>query len=668
MVDLEGRRLGRYELRQLIGRGGMADVYLGYDPRFERDIAVKVFKRQDEEMLRRFVREARLMASLRNTHLMPVYDTGEDRIDGVPHYYIVMPMMSGGTLRARIRRSPLTLTEVCHYLNSIADALDYIHSQGIIHRDIKSSNVLLGSNSNGDCYLADFGIAHISTDATQLTSTGNVLGTVDYVAPELFEPHHKADVLSDLYSLGVLLFEMVTGQLPFRGDTQIVVVAMHVSKAPPSPRMFVPNIPPQVERVMLRSLEKNPGRRYQSATELADAFCQAVSGHITQDLRDEPVGTAAWGEEDAAARTERAEPIILPPASVEPRMARSAQAAYPAGNYPYTPAEYQAQSYPTQVPLPTPPERKRGRIVAVLALVTLLIVVVPIAYIALHPLGNTSTVVTPTTPAGTIAPTPNLTATARVNGATATAQAAVNATATAQARATATMQAVKNATATAIVAPTATEQAQVTATAGVVQTVTAGTPSYADTLTSANNPTTLNAKWDSDKTQCVFASDGYHVQQKASGIGGLKGCIETGYTYTNMAVSVDMAIISGHTGGVFFRANNQTLGGSYAGYLFEIDTQGNYKISHSPDYSLNIGEVALQDWTPSLALKVGTNVKNRLVVVANGSMLDFYVNNVFLKEIQDTTYTSGNIAFLATTVSGGTDADVLYTNLQVFAK
>jgi serine/threonine protein kinase len=112
MVDLEGRRLGRYELRQLIGRGGMADVYLGYDPRFERDIAVKVFKRQDEEMLRRFVREARLMASLRNTHLMPVYDTGEDRIEGVTHYYIVMPMMSGGTLRARIRRSPLTLTEV----------------------------------------------------------------------------------------------------------------------------------------------------------------------------------------------------------------------------------------------------------------------------------------------------------------------------------------------------------------------------------------------------------------------------------------------------------------------------------------------------------------------------------------------------------------------------
>lgn len=664
MADLEGKKLGRYELRQIVGRGGMADVYLGYDPHFARDIAVKVFKRQDEEMLKRFVREARLMASLRNIHLMPVYDTGEDRIDGLPYYYIVMPMMSGGTLRARIRRSSLTLTEACHYLNSIADALDYIHSQGIIHRDIKASNVLL--DANGECYLSDFGIAHTSTDATQLTSTGDILGTVDYVAPELFEPHHKADVLSDLYSLGVLLFEMVTGQLPFRGDTQIVVVAMHVSKPPPSPRMFVPNIPPQVERVMLRSLEKNPGRRYQSATELADAFCQAVSGRITQDL-EEPVGAAVWGEEDAAASTVRAEPIILPPPAVGPRMVRSAQAPSSPANYPYAPTPYQPQVYPAQIPT-IPPERKRGRIVAVLALLALLVVIVPIAYIALaHPLGNTAPVSTSTTVAhATTAPTANLTGTAKVNGATATAQAASKATAVTQARVTATAQAMQNATATAIVAPTATVQAQVTATAGVVQTVTAGTPSYADTLTNANNPTTLNAKWDNDKTHCIFASDGYHVQQKAGALGVLKGCIETGNTYTNMVVSVDMAIIGGQTGGVFFRVNNQALGGTYAGYLFEVNTQGKYKLSYSPDFSLS--DTALQDWTDSLALKVGTNVKNKLVVSANGATLDFYVNNVFLKEIPDTNYTSGNIAFLATTVSGGTDGDVVYTNLQVFAK
>ncbi len=547
-------------------------------------------------------------------------------------------------------------------MNDIADALDYVHSQGIIHRDIKSSNVLL--NADERCYLSDFGIARISTDVTQLTSTGNVLGTVDYVAPELFEPHYKADVLSDLYSLGVLLFEMVTGQLPFRGDTQIVVVAMHMSKPPPLPRTFVPNIPPQVERVMLRALEKNPALRYQSATELADAFCQAVSSRRTQDL-PEQVGAAVWGEDDAAARTVRAEPVILPPTSI----GSQAQVPRSAGSYPYAPAAYQSQVYPVQASQQLlSPERKRGRIVAALALVTLLAVVVPIAYLALaHLSGNTASPLTPTTAANAPAQTPDLTATARVNGTTATAQAATNATATVHARATATAQAMKNATATAIVAPTATAQAQVAATVGVVQTATAGTPSYADTLTNADNPTTQKAKWDTDTTHCVFEADGYHVQQKAAVLGnGLRGCIETGYTYANLAVSVDMSIIGGHTGGLFFRVNNQALGGSYAGYLFEVDTQGNYKISYSSNF--NLGNVALQDWTPSQALKGGTNVKNTLVVWANGTRLDFYANTVFLTEIQDTNYLTGNIAFLATTTSGGVDANIVYANLQVFAK
>src|SRR5437667_3125287 len=174
MPGLEGKTLGRYELHALIGRGGMADVYEGYDPHFDRQVAVKVFKREDEEMLRRFIKEAHLMAKLRNEHLVRIYDSGESQIGNASSYYIVMPFMEGGTLRARIRRSPLSLTEACHYLKDIADALDYIHSQGIVHRDIKSSNVLL--DAEGRCYLSDFGIARTSTDATQLTSTANVMG------------------------------------------------------------------------------------------------------------------------------------------------------------------------------------------------------------------------------------------------------------------------------------------------------------------------------------------------------------------------------------------------------------------------------------------------------------------------------------------------------------
>src|SRR5947209_7604865 len=275
MAGLEGKTLGRYELHRLVGRGGMADVYEGYDPRFDRKVAVKVFKREDEEMLNRFIREARLMAKLNNKHLVPVYDSNQGQIDGVTWHYIVMPFMEGGTLRARIRRSPLPLKQACEYLHDIADALDYIHSQGIIHRDIKASNVLL--DAFGSCYLSDFGIARITTDATQLTSTGNVLGTVDYVAPELFEVNRRADARSDLYSLGVLLFEMVAGQLPFSAENQIALVSMHMNKPPPSPRSIVPTIPPQVERVILKALEKKPEQRYSSATALAQAFCHAVS-------------------------------------------------------------------------------------------------------------------------------------------------------------------------------------------------------------------------------------------------------------------------------------------------------------------------------------------------------------------------------------------------------
>jgi serine/threonine protein kinase len=157
MAALEGKTLDRYELRRLIGKGGMADVYEGFDPRFERIVAIKIFKRDDEELLQRFILEARLMASLNNKHLVPIYSTGESQVDGVTRYYIIMPYMEGGTLRARIRRSPLSPTEACRCMRDIASGLDYIHSQGIVHRDIKSSNVLL--DTDGHCYLSDFGIA-----------------------------------------------------------------------------------------------------------------------------------------------------------------------------------------------------------------------------------------------------------------------------------------------------------------------------------------------------------------------------------------------------------------------------------------------------------------------------------------------------------------------------
>src|SRR5579863_2571836 len=284
MAELEGRTLDRYELRRLIGRGGMANVYEAIDKQTERIVAVKIFKREDEEMLRRFIREAQLMASMRENHLVPIYDYGARELDNLPFYYIVMPYMEVGTLRARIRRGPLSLVEACHAIRDVASALDYIHKQGIIHRDIKASNVLI--SSDGDYFLTDFGIARITGDATHLTTTGNVLGTVDYVAPELFELDRKADARSDLYSLGVLLYEMVMGRLPFIAENQIALVSMHIQRRPPAPRSIVPTIPVQVERVVLKVLEKKPEQRYGSAQQLASAFCRAVASSTGASIPD----------------------------------------------------------------------------------------------------------------------------------------------------------------------------------------------------------------------------------------------------------------------------------------------------------------------------------------------------------------------------------------------
>jgi len=187
MALLEGKILDRFELRRVIGKGGMANVYEAQDLQFQRKVAVKVFKREDEEMLRRFIREARLMGTLGHEHLVTIIDSGQCQLDGDTRYYIVMPFLEGGTLRARIRRSPLSLSEACRTIRGIASALDYIHSQGIIHRDIKASNVLL--DANGECYLTDFGIARIISDAP---------GTADtrFSTPAVLRPDHQKDSLT----------------------------------------------------------------------------------------------------------------------------------------------------------------------------------------------------------------------------------------------------------------------------------------------------------------------------------------------------------------------------------------------------------------------------------------------------------------------------------------
>jgi len=681
MPGLEGQTLGRYELHKLAGRGGMADVYEGFDTHMGRKVAVKVFKREDEEMLSRFIREAHLMASFHNAHLVAVFDSGESTVGNATWYYIVMPFMEGGTLRSRIRRAALSPEEACRNLKEIAAALDYIHHQGIIHRDIKSSNVLL--DADGRAYLADFGIARTATDVTQLTTAGNVLGTVDYVAPELFEPNRKADVRSDLYSLGVLLFEMVTGQLPFSAENQIAVVTMHMNKPPPAPRSLAPHLSKQAEDVILRALEKNPALRYGSATELAEAFCRAVTSRNIGEipLQQEhnnatTLRTPGTGVPHPHAGTNKGilppvPPLAANPAAFRPTpLSNATETAHYGPPAPHVTPNYAAPSRQNPPIGPRPPEnhrtsRRRSRssrsnrylVAFIIALITLLIVIVPSIYIATHPnptSGNPTPGATATLTSGvTAATTPSPTPTNTPN-ATATAQAIAHATATAQAQATA--QAIAHATATA--------QAQASATAGVIATATSGTPIYQDALNDPTNSATIAANWDGlngSDSHCTFKSDGYHVTEGVNLV-NFHGCRESGHKYKNATIAVDMNIVSGHSGGLFFRVTTDAFN-NYSGYLFEADSKGNYKISTVS--GTTITPLAGHDWTATTALKQGYNVKNTLqVIVQNGTFL-FYSNGTFLTQVTDTTYVAaGDIGLLATTTDAA--ADVVYSNLKVY--
>ncbi|WP_339186547.1 Stk1 family PASTA domain-containing Ser/Thr kinase [Paenibacillus sp. FSL R5-0490] len=255
---------GRYEVIERVGGGGMALVYKAQDLLLNRNVAIKVLRQQfvhDEEFIRRFRREAQSAASLSHPNVVSIYDVGQE--DDV--HYIVMEYVEGKNLNEIIKeRAPLQVDESVRIASQIADALDHAHHNQIIHRDIKPHNILIGRN--GRVKVTDFGIARAVTSTT-ITQTGSVVGSVHYFSPE----HAKGIVTgekSDLYSLGIVLYQMLTGQLPFLGESPISVALKHLQEEFDEPRKFNPLIPQSVENVILKSMRKNPQERYQSAKEM----------------------------------------------------------------------------------------------------------------------------------------------------------------------------------------------------------------------------------------------------------------------------------------------------------------------------------------------------------------------------------------------------------------
>jgi serine/threonine protein kinase len=270
-VALVGQTLGQYRLIERIGRGGMATVYKAYQPSLDRYVAVKVlptYLAHDPDFAARFRREARAIAKLNHPHILPVHDYGQEG----ELSYIVMRYVEGGTLK-KILGQPLALDRTVDILSQIGDALDYAHQQDIIHRDVKPANVLL--DRGRWALLSDFGLAKMAAASVQLTKTGVGLGTPAYMSPEQAQGK-PVDGQSDIYSLGIMLFEMLTGQVPFEADTPLAVLIKHLTAPLPLPRKVNPDIPEPVERIILKAMAKAPEDRFQRVSGMVEALKRAA--------------------------------------------------------------------------------------------------------------------------------------------------------------------------------------------------------------------------------------------------------------------------------------------------------------------------------------------------------------------------------------------------------
>lgn len=281
MEELIGRTLGQYQIIERLGEGGMGAVYKAYQPNIDRCVAIKILLRQladDPQFVDRFVQEAKVIARLQHPHIVPIHDFG--RADS--HFYLVMPLIDGGALSTLLRGGPLPLGAIQHIIPQICEALDYAHAQGVIHRDMKPANILI--DRRGYAMISDFGLAKLAANrAKSLTHSSMLVGTPAYMSPEqgLGKP---VDGRSDLYSLGVVMFEMATGCTPFDADTPLAILLKAVQEPPPPARSLNPNIPESLNDVILKALEKSPGDRYPSGKALQAAVKNAMANASTLTL------------------------------------------------------------------------------------------------------------------------------------------------------------------------------------------------------------------------------------------------------------------------------------------------------------------------------------------------------------------------------------------------
>ena len=375
--SLIGRQLGKYEITELVGQGGMATVYKGYQPDIDRFVAIKVLPPhpgRDPNFDDRFRLEARTVAQLQHPHILPIHDYGTDG----EIIYLVTPYLDGGSLKDLIDEGAIPVAETEKLLRQIASALDYAHRRGVIHRDIKPDNILL--DSEGNAMLADFGIVKILEGDTGLTATGGVLGTPAYMAPEQSQGTGVTPQ-ADIYALGVIVYEMLAGQQPFQADTPMQVMLKHITDPVPNISDVRDSLPQALSPVMMRVLAKNPEDRYQSASEFSQAFLRAMHNN-------EPFLT------DTRSQTPTRETVMDPTEAV-PQMAPPAMTSST-----MTPSSVQGPIVVQEIPSARPASAGGVNtntviIVAGMAIIALLAVIVVLLVVNSNGRGTT-TVLAPT--------------------------------------------------------------------------------------------------------------------------------------------------------------------------------------------------------------------------------------------------------------------------------
>jgi len=618
MPGLEGISLGRYRLKQRLGRGGMAEVYLAADERMQREVAIKIVSSSHAEFAERFSREAQAMGQLHHEHLLSAYDYGEQE----PWHYLVMPYIAHGTLNDLLNAGPLGLSHAGELLQQVASALQYAHQRGLIHRDIKPSNILLRDDHYA--YLADFGLARALEGGGDLTQTGMLLGTPEYMAPELAEG--RAGTSSDIYALAIVLYQMISGRVPFRGDTAMSTFWKHIRESPRSPSQLNILVPDALDRVLLRALDKDPQKRYPTAPALSQAYQDAL--HALEQM---PPLSATEARDPGPGRPA---PDPLPPASPdmlflpgqpERQIPTDSRRTPP----PRTPARPQFEQTTASInpPQPAPPrparrsaQSNRLLIGSLMGVILLLLFSLTLGYFALQNqqqqrVSSTATVRASATSSVILSQT----------------QGAVSARQTATAIAASTL--------------TAQKDAEATATA-----ITASPPLVSDPL---NNPATNS--WPNDGTNCSFTATGYFIT--ASSPNTLQPCLSGNLQYGDAAIEVDVTLLSSADAGLLLRASAD----SNQFYDFEITSQNRFFLRYRNN---NRYTFLIQNTASSVIQGVGG--KNTLLVIASGSHFQLFINGTFVGAADNSTFASGQLGLAAGTLSAS-NGDASFTNLRVYA-